>query len=121
MKYVGNPTLSDTTQKLKYLTYFEMTKVEIVNEIGHKTMTDKQIIASMVEALIETMKHSVNNGNNVYFRGLGTFHLKGRAEKIGWNISKYIAIKIPVIESSHSGHLKSLLKKLKQRLIDIGY
>jgi len=72
-----------------------MTKAEIVHEIANKTGADKQNVAAIVEALMETMKQSMSKGNNVYFRGFGTFLLKKRAEKLGRNISKNTAIKIP--------------------------
>jgi DNA-binding protein HU-beta len=41
------------------------------------------------------VKDSLNQGNNVYLRGFGSFLVKERAEKTGRNISKNTTIKIP--------------------------
>ena len=41
------------------------------------------------------VKSSLNQGNNVYLRGFGSFIVKQRAEKTGRNISKNTTIKIP--------------------------
>ena len=41
------------------------------------------------------VKDSLNQGNNVYLRGFGSFIVKERAEKTGRNISKNTTIKIP--------------------------
>ena len=44
---------------------------------------------------MEQVKNSIEAGNNVYLRGFGSFIIKTRAEKIGRNISKNTAVKIP--------------------------
>ena len=72
-----------------------MTKAEIVTEIANKTGLEKVAVQAMVEAFMETIKTSMVKGENIYLRGLGTFLLKKRAEKLGRIISKNTAIKIP--------------------------
>ena len=49
----------------------------------------------IVEKLKEEIKGSLNNGENVYLRGFGSFIVKKRAEKTGRNISKNTTIRIP--------------------------
>ena len=44
---------------------------------------------------MEEVKSSLENDNNVYLRGFGSFIVKTRAEKTGRNISKNTTIKIP--------------------------
>ena len=44
---------------------------------------------------MEEIKSSLNNGENVYLRGFGSFIVKKRAEKTGRNISKNTTIRIP--------------------------
>ena len=44
---------------------------------------------------MDQVKNSIQKGNNVYLRGFGSFIIKTRAEKIGRNISKNTAVKIP--------------------------
>jgi len=72
-----------------------MTKAEIVAEIANKTGIEKVAVQATVEALMEAIKGSLANGENVYLRGFGSFIVKRRAEKTGRNISKNTTIIIP--------------------------
>jgi DNA-binding protein HU-beta len=72
-----------------------MTKADIIAEIVNKTGIEKPSVAITVEALMEVIKKNMNNGENVYLRGFGTFLLKKRAEKTGRNITKNTTVKIP--------------------------
>ena len=72
-----------------------MTKAEIVPEIVKKTGIEKDAVEATVEGIMQTIKSSIADGENVYLRGFGTFLLKKRAAKIGRNISKNTAVKIP--------------------------
>ena len=72
-----------------------MTKADIVNEIVTKTDIDKVVVLGVVESFMETIKNSMTNGENIYFRGFGSFILKKRAEKLGRNITKNTTVKIP--------------------------
>ena len=44
---------------------------------------------------MNSVKGSLNKGDNVYLRGFGSFIVKKRAEKTGRNISKNTTIVIP--------------------------
>jgi len=72
-----------------------MTKAEIVNKISHETGIEKSIVLKTVEAVMETIKDSLIDGENVYLRGFGSFVIKKRAEKTARNISKNTTIIIP--------------------------
>jgi DNA-binding protein HU-beta len=72
-----------------------MTKAEIVNKIAHQTGIEKTIVLKTVEALMDTVKGSLVDGENVYLRGFGSFVIKKRAEKTARNISKNTTIIIP--------------------------
>jgi DNA-binding protein HU-beta len=72
-----------------------MTKADIIHEIVNKTGIEKPSVTATVEAIMETVKQSMVKGENVYFRGFGTFLLKKRVEKTGRNISKNTTVKIP--------------------------
>ena len=72
-----------------------MTKADIVNEITKSTGIDKQSVAATLEALMETVKESLSNEENVYLRGFGSFIVKKRAQKTARNISKNTTIIIP--------------------------
>jgi len=72
-----------------------MTKAEIVANISEKSGIEKGDVLRVVEDLMVEVKDSLNQGNNVYLRGFGSFIVKQRAEKTGRNISKNTTIKIP--------------------------
>ena len=48
-----------------------------------------------IEAFMTEVKSTLEQGQNVYLRGFGSFVIKTRAEKTGRNISKNTTIKIP--------------------------
>ena len=72
-----------------------MTKADIVSNISDNTGLDKTDVQITIEKFMEQVKKSIEGGNNVYLRGFGSFIIKTRAEKIGRNISKNTAVKIP--------------------------
>jgi DNA-binding protein HU-beta len=72
-----------------------MTKADIVNEIASQTGIDKVIVLGVVESFMDTIKSSMIKGENIYVRGFGSFILKKRAAKLGRNITKNTAVKIP--------------------------
>jgi len=72
-----------------------MTKAEIIEQVVARTGIEKPAVAVAVEAIMETIKQSMVNGENIYLRGFGTFLLKKRAAKTGRNISKGTSVKIP--------------------------
>ena len=72
-----------------------MTKAELVTKISENLGLEKNEVLATVENLMSEIKNSLNNGENVYLRGFGSFIIKKRAEKTGRNISKNITIKIP--------------------------
>jgi DNA-binding protein HU-beta len=72
-----------------------MTKAEIVANISENSGIEKADVLRVVEDLMVEVKDSLNQGNNVYLRGFGSFIVKQRAEKTGRNISKNTTIKIP--------------------------
>lgn len=72
-----------------------MTKAEIVSNISDNLGMERNDIQAMLENFMSEVKDSLENGENVYLRGFGSFIVKKRAEKTGRNISKNTTIKIP--------------------------
>ena len=72
-----------------------MTKIEIVREIASKTGLPTKDVLVIVESLMETIKSSMANGDEVFLRGFGSFIIKHRAEKTARNISKNTTVIIP--------------------------
>jgi DNA-binding protein HU-beta len=72
-----------------------MTKAEVVNEIAEKTGIEKTHVQESIEAFFKVVKSSMADGENLYFRGFGSFTLKKRAQKVARNISKNTQLTIP--------------------------
>ncbi len=89
-----------------------MTKAEIVTEIVKKTGLEKDAVEATVEGIMQTIKSSMADGENVYLRGFGTFLLKKRAAKTGRNISQNTAVKIPA-------HVIPAFKPAKEFVADV--
>lgn len=72
-----------------------MTKSEIVNEIAVRTGLEKTAIADTIDSFFVVVKNSMVNGNNIYFRGFGTFELKKRKTKVARNIKRNTSLVVP--------------------------
>lgn len=72
-----------------------MTKAEMVREIADKTGIEKQDVMQIVEGMMESIRNSMINGEEVFLRGFGSFIIKRRAQKTARNISKNTTIVIP--------------------------
>lgn len=90
-----------------------MTKADIVNEIAKNTGIEKVTVQKTVEALMETIKDSMIDGNNVYLRGFGSFIVKQRAQKTARNISKNTTIIIPAHNIPAFKPAKAFVNKVK--------
>lgn len=90
-----------------------MTKAEIVSEIAAKTGLEKQVVLTVVEGMMDTIKASMINGNEVFLRGFGSFIIKHRAEKTARNISKNTTIIIPAHNIPAFKPAKEFMEKVK--------
>ncbi|WP_238768204.1 HU family DNA-binding protein [Maribellus maritimus] len=72
-----------------------MTKADIISMIASEVDIDKSHISKTIEAFMDTIKDSLEKGENIYLRGFGTFEVKKRAEKKARNISKNKTLIIP--------------------------
>ena len=90
-----------------------MTKAEIVSEIAAKTGLEKQVVLTVVEGMMDTIKTSMINGNEVFLRGFGSFIIKHRAEKTARNISKNTTIIIPAHNIPAFKPAKEFMEKVR--------
>ncbi len=72
-----------------------MRKADLVNAISDKTGVAKVDVLVSLEALFKEIKATLQEGENVYVRGFGSFVIKKRAKKIGRHIKKGKSIEIP--------------------------
>lgn len=90
-----------------------MTKAEIVTEIAAKTGIEKQVVMQVIEGMMETIKTSMINGEEIFLRGFGSFIIKHRAEKTARNISKNTTMIVPAHNIPAFKPAKSFVEKLK--------
>ena len=91
-----------------------MTKADIVKNISDQTGVDKTDVQMFAEKFMEEIKNSLENNNNVYLRGFGSFIIKTRAEETGRNISKNTAVIIPAHNIPAFKPSKTFVKSVKQ-------
>lgn len=72
-----------------------MRKADLIHRISEKTGIPKVDVLVTLETLFKEVKNSLAAGQNIYIRGFGSFITKKRAAKIGRNIKKNVAVKIP--------------------------
>ena len=72
-----------------------MTKADLVTDISDKTGVEKVAVQATIESFMQSVIDAMENGENVYLRGFGSFIVKKRAEKTGRNISKNTTLIIP--------------------------
>ena len=90
-----------------------MTKGEIIAEIAAKTGIEKVDVQETVESFFKVIKGSLQEGENVYVRGFGSFIVKKRAKKTARNISKNTAIIIPEHYVPSFKPAKTFVEKVK--------
>lgn len=71
-------------------------------------------VLTVIEGLMETIKTSMINGEEVFLRGFGSFIIKHRAEKTARNISKNTTMIVPAHNIPAFKPSKEFVEKLKQ-------
>lgn len=90
-----------------------MTKADIIKEIGDRTGLSKADIRVIIEEFLQVIKESILSGMPVQIRGFGSFFRKKKASKIARNISKGTAIEIPAHEVPAYKPSKSFVTSVK--------
>jgi len=72
-----------------------MTKAELVSRISEKTGIQKEEVEKILESFFLTIKDSMSDGENIYFRGFGSFINKQRAAKTARNIKLKSTVIVP--------------------------
>jgi DNA-binding protein HU-beta len=90
-----------------------MTKADIVNDVAKATGFKKIAVQKVIECFMDSVKESLEKGDNVYLRGFGSFIVKERAEKTARNISKNTTIVIPAHKIPSFKPAKVFVDKVK--------
>ena len=86
-----------------------MTKADIINEVAIATGMAKKEVSIVVESFMEEVKKSlIQNKENVYLRGFGSFNIKHRAAKTARNISKNTTLTHSINSMRDSVRLSSI-------------
>ena len=72
-----------------------MTKADLIAKISEETGLERNEVSRAVESMMDFIKTSLTNGQNVFLRGFGSFVVRERKQKTGRNISKNTTIIIP--------------------------
>ena len=93
-----------------------MTKADIVSNISKNLGIEKIDVQLTVESVMKEIISSLENGENVYLRGFGSFIVKKRAEKKGRNIKNNTTIKIPAHNIPAFKPSKFFVKRDKEKV-----
>ncbi|GCD79827.1 HU family DNA-binding protein [Schleiferia thermophila] len=93
-----------------------MTKADLVNRIAEKTGIEKNDVQAVVELFMKEIKDAMEQGNEVFLRGFGSFIIKKRAQKTGRNISKQETITIPAHNIPAFKPAKVFLEAVKEKV-----
>ena len=93
-----------------------MTKADIINKIAENTALQKKDVAVEVESFLETIKDSLlENKENVYLRGFGSFIIKHRAAKTARNILQKTTMIIEAHDLPSFKPAKCFVEQMKEK------
>ena len=90
-----------------------MTKAEAVSQIVDKTGMQKENVEKILESFFLTVKDSMSAGENIYFRGFGSFTNKQRAQKTARNIVLNTTMIIPAHKTPHFKPSQEFIDQIK--------
>ncbi|MBG9584456.1 DNA-binding protein [Bacillus thuringiensis] len=72
-----------------------MNKTELIKQVAIQAELTKPQASLAVDAVLESIQHALQNGNNVQLIGFGTFEVRNRAAREGRNPHTGEALSIP--------------------------
>ena len=92
-----------------------MTKADLVEQVAEKTGLTRTDVAVVVDTFLDTIKKSMEMGNNIEIRGFGTFKIKLRKARKAHNprTGEEVPVpdrKVPVFKPSNE--FKGMITKL---------
>mgnify|MGYP003415272442 FL=1 len=90
-----------------------MTKIELAKEIASKTGLNTKDVLVIIESLMDTIKTSMAEGEEVFLRGFGSFIIKHRANKTARNISKNTTVIVPAHDIPAFRPAKEFMEQVK--------
>jgi DNA-binding protein HU-beta len=102
------------------LKLYALTKADVVSEVASQTGLEKVDVQEVIESFFSVLKDNMSQGNNIYFRGFGSFVVKRRAQKIGRDIARNRSKVIPPHYVPSFKPSKSFAERVKQNVSDDG-
>lgn len=99
-----------------------MNKTELVSKVAENTGLSKKQVALAVDAILTSIRDSLNEDENVNLQGLGTIYLRQMESRTARNPRTGQKLQIPgkkAIRFRYSKNLKDLLNILDQPLLDL--
>ncbi|MBG0967105.1 HU family DNA-binding protein [Bacillus sp. SRB1LM] len=72
-----------------------MNKTELIKQVAIQAELTKPQASLVVDAVLESIQHALQNGDNVQLIGFGTFEVRNRAAREGRNPHTGEALTIP--------------------------
>lgn len=72
-----------------------MTKADLIAVLGKRTGIEREVVSAVVEAFMDQVKTSLDQGEDVHMRGFGSFVVKHRGRKTGRLLPQNTPIIIP--------------------------
>lgn len=72
-----------------------MTKADLVKKVSENTGIIRKDVAVVVDALLQSIKDVLAEGNHIEIRGFGTFRLKTRKPRTGRNPKTNAKVPVP--------------------------
>ena len=72
-----------------------MTKADLVEQVAEKTGLTRTDVAATVDAFLDAVKRSLENGSNIEIRGFGTFKIRSRKTRMARNPRTGDAVPVP--------------------------
>lgn len=91
-----------------------MTKADVVSKISEQTGINKSDVLITVESFVNVLKSLMEDGDDVFIRGFGSFVNKKRARKVARNISKNTAIVVEAHYVPTFKPAKEFVEKVKK-------
>lgn len=92
-----------------------MTKADLVEKVAERTGLTRTDVAVVVDSFLDTVKKTLEGGNNIEIRGFGTFKIKLRKSRKARNprTGEVVPVpdrKVPVFKPSND--FKNMITKL---------
>lgn len=92
-----------------------MTKADLIALISKRTGIEREVVTVTVEAFMDQVRTSLEQGEDVHMRGFGSFLVKHRAQKTGRLLPQNTPIIIPAHDAPAFKPAESWVESMKNK------